>query len=53
MPPIPSQPFGGAASVECGGLPPLYAVPACRDVPQFCAIALELSEARASLARDD
>jgi hypothetical protein len=21
-------------SVECGGLPPLYAVPACRDVLQ-------------------
>jgi hypothetical protein len=32
MRPIPSQPFGGDASVECGGLPPLFAVPACRDV---------------------
>jgi hypothetical protein len=26
-------PFG-VAYVECGGLPPLFAVPACRDVLQ-------------------
>ena len=32
--------------MECGGLPPLFAVPACRDALQLCAIALDMGEAR-------
>ena len=38
MRPIRSQAFGGDAYVECGGLPPLFAVPARRDVLQDHAI---------------
>jgi hypothetical protein len=32
--PYEEKPSAGSAYVECGGLPPLYAVPGCQDVLQ-------------------